>query len=81
MQDVLNQNLRLFAGRSVGLGRSVAVGRVLSTPKCWSIIDFKIFELNILKWLSDSIIANACLRNFNFEIPLKIDKDIVVEII
>ena len=50
-------------------------------PKCWSIIDFKIFELNILKWLSDSIIANACLRNFNFEIPLKIDKDIVVEII
>ena len=52
-----------------------------STPKCWSIIDFKIFELNILKWLSDSIIANACLRNFNFEIPLKIDKDIVVEII
>jgi hypothetical protein len=39
----------------------------------------KIFESQILKWQSYSIIAEACFRNFNFEIPLKTEKDIVME--
>jgi len=39
----------------------------------------KISELQILKWQSYSIIAEAFSRNFNFEIPLEIEKDIVME--
>jgi len=36
-------------------------------------------ELQILKWQSYSIIAEAFFHNFNFEIPLEIEKDIVME--